>query len=625
MKSTTSFLFRSLCVAWTVLSLGAGTAAHAAPTYSIGGSVSGLAPGKSVTLRNNKDDRNTVEMRANGAFVLPKRQPQGSSYSVWVRNQPDGQTCVMSNSMGDVRRFNVTSIRVVCTNDSNTHPSPTPAPTPVPTPTPTRVPTPTPTPIPTPTPTPTPIPTPTPTPAPTSFSVGGTVSGLTSGKSVVLQNNGGNNQAVSANGGFAFSSKLVNGAGFAVSVLTQPIGMTCSVTNGTGTISGANIAQVNVSCSAAPATADKWKPGIYVKVEDWQLMSSREMDAIYKELETTPQIRGIKVIVLWGRYETKNLSTGAVTYNFNQIDAILTRLAAISKMTRDNGTDPHGKHLVLGFAWREFKKEQGASDVLPNDLRAGSTWGANTPWAHTRYEYLWAYKMNMKGGYNYAYNLKLWNPMLRGRIENFLAALATRVDKHANFNHMSTTESAPGQPVIPFGAGESEALQLEGQRAVVRMMRKYFVKSLVIPDLNYSHEHVAYMAGVLQKEGIGIGTSNINKREGLNRTSPADAPGVLTYFPKLSGKVALAPEIQGDDLVGYGDGTPGRPPYDYLYRRARDDLRANYLVIQRNVPYWHGNATLPSMLKFIRSIPNDATGAAGLDSTKPTALYPAAP
>ena len=84
--------------------------------------------------------------------------------------------------------------------------------------------------------------------APT-YSVGGTVSGLTG--SVVLQDNGADDLAVSANGTFTFSTALVPGTSYAVTVKTNPAGQSCTVTNGTGTINAANVANVTVTCNPA--------------------------------------------------------------------------------------------------------------------------------------------------------------------------------------------------------------------------------------------------------------------------------------------------------------------------------------------------------------------------------------
>ena len=81
--------------------------------------------------------------------------------------------------------------------------------------------------------------------APT-YTIGGTISGLTG--TVVLQNNGGDNYSTSTNGSFVFTTALNNSASYAVTVSTQPTGQSCTVTNGSGTVSSANITNVSVSC-----------------------------------------------------------------------------------------------------------------------------------------------------------------------------------------------------------------------------------------------------------------------------------------------------------------------------------------------------------------------------------------
>ncbi len=54
-----------------------------------------------------------------------------------------------------------------------------------------------------------------------SYTIGGTVTGLVGG-GLVLQNNGGDNLTVSANGAFTFPTSVSSGASYAVTVLTQP-------------------------------------------------------------------------------------------------------------------------------------------------------------------------------------------------------------------------------------------------------------------------------------------------------------------------------------------------------------------------------------------------------------------
>ncbi len=82
--------------------------------------------------------------------------------------------------------------------------------------------------------------------APT-YSIGGAVTGL-SNTGLVLQNNGGNDLTVTADGSFNFSSKLAGSATYSVSIQTQPRTQTCTVSNSGGTVATANITSVSITC-----------------------------------------------------------------------------------------------------------------------------------------------------------------------------------------------------------------------------------------------------------------------------------------------------------------------------------------------------------------------------------------
>lgn len=89
-----------------------------------------------------------------------------------------------------------------------------------------------------------------------AYTVGGTVSGL-SGTGLVLQNNGGDDLTVSANGAFTFASTFASGETYNVTVRTQPSNptQTCSVGNASGTIANADISNVAVTCSTVSAVS----------------------------------------------------------------------------------------------------------------------------------------------------------------------------------------------------------------------------------------------------------------------------------------------------------------------------------------------------------------------------------
>jgi hypothetical protein len=84
-----------------------------------------------------------------------------------------------------------------------------------------------------------------------AFSIGGTLSGLNSGETVVLQNNGGDNTPLNTDGSFTFPTPVLEGSSYNVTILLMPAGQVCSVTNGSGTAES-NVTNVQVSCSDGP-------------------------------------------------------------------------------------------------------------------------------------------------------------------------------------------------------------------------------------------------------------------------------------------------------------------------------------------------------------------------------------
>jgi len=88
-------------------------------------------------------------------------------------------------------------------------------------------------------------------PVSTTATVGGTVSGLTG--TVVVQNNGGDDLSISANGTFTFHTPVNKQSNYAVTIHQQPLGPTCQVANGSGAAM-ADVTNVTVTCTADPAT-----------------------------------------------------------------------------------------------------------------------------------------------------------------------------------------------------------------------------------------------------------------------------------------------------------------------------------------------------------------------------------
>ena len=164
----------------------------------LSGTISGLQ-GSGLVLQNNGGDNLTINANAT-SFTFAASVPSNNSYEVKVFTQPSNptQTCTVSNATGIAATTNIGDVAVTCSANS----------------------------------------------------IGGNVTGLV-GNGMVLQNNGGNNLTISGNGPFAFSAPIASGDSYAVTVLTQPIGpaQNCTVTNGSGGVSNANISNVSVSCA----------------------------------------------------------------------------------------------------------------------------------------------------------------------------------------------------------------------------------------------------------------------------------------------------------------------------------------------------------------------------------------
>ncbi|MEW8626539.1 MAG: hypothetical protein AB2551_12345 [Candidatus Thiodiazotropha sp.] len=80
-----------------------------------------------------------------------------------------------------------------------------------------------------------------------SFRIGGNVNGL-NGTGLVLQNNGGDDLNITADGEFSFATSVQDGGSYLVTIATQPGVQQCTVVNGNGAIDGAAVTDVLISC-----------------------------------------------------------------------------------------------------------------------------------------------------------------------------------------------------------------------------------------------------------------------------------------------------------------------------------------------------------------------------------------
>jgi hypothetical protein len=169
--------------------------------YVVGGTVSGLASGQQVTLYDNGAD--ALVIAANGAYRFPAPVAHGGSYAVTVNQQPTGQVCTVSNFAGTGVTADVGNVDIRCSA--------------------------------------------------ASYKIGGTLSGLGSGAQVTLYNNGGDPLTLTANGPFSFDAPIAWQSTYAATVGTQPVGQTCTVSDGSGAVTQ-DVSSVSVACGARRLT-----------------------------------------------------------------------------------------------------------------------------------------------------------------------------------------------------------------------------------------------------------------------------------------------------------------------------------------------------------------------------------
>jgi hypothetical protein len=85
---------------------------------------------------------------------------------------------------------------------------------------------------------------------PSTYHIGGTITGLTSDGLVLRNNDGDELTVVSGADHFTFATALASQAAYAVTIQTQPSGLTCHVNSATGSVGSADVTSVAIRCSS---------------------------------------------------------------------------------------------------------------------------------------------------------------------------------------------------------------------------------------------------------------------------------------------------------------------------------------------------------------------------------------
>ena len=286
--------------------------------FNVGGAVSGLS-GAGLVLQNNGG--NLTPVAASGNFTFSNSVGAGALYNVTVNTQPAGQTCTVTNGAGTASA-NVINVAVNCIN---------------------------------------------------TFTVGGNVSGL-AGTGLVLQNNGGDNLAIAASAAFTFATALPAGSAYGVTVLTQPSGSTCSVTNGTGTLT-ANVSNVVVTCVSSGPLAIVANGGVTNGVNGLSVYRANPSTGVLSFLNNANAGNSPYAVVLspngLNAYVSNQLGDSVSAYGIDSTTGVLTSLGArVSNNASGMAMDRLGRYIwVANYGWHTIQTlVTGAGGALTSSL-----------------------------------------------------------------------------------------------------------------------------------------------------------------------------------------------------------------------------------------------------------------
>lgn len=206
----------TLALSALTLVLAAGlTACGGNSSYTIGGHVAGLQYDGLVLTNNGGSDLAVKPLAPatdgsikNVSYAFPNKLDYGATYSVAVKSSPPHQTCIAYSGTADTAG-RLTTIDAVISCGLN------------------------------------------------SYTIGGKITGLSTEGLQLTNGSGGGTLTITTPTStdpvdFTFESAVTYNQTFGVTVLQQPTGQTCSVTNGAGVMADAAVTSIAVTCVNNP-------------------------------------------------------------------------------------------------------------------------------------------------------------------------------------------------------------------------------------------------------------------------------------------------------------------------------------------------------------------------------------
>lgn len=324
----------------------------------------------------------------------------------------------------------------------------------------------------------------------------------------------------------------------------------------------------------------KWHPGHYFLLMNFAKDNDTSLKEMYAEMDRTPILRGIQVRFLWAEIETAK-----GVYDFSKIDKLLSNLKTKKK------------RLVLQVQTKSFNPKW---KLIPDYLQAPIYNGGQ--FAFSTYG-----EVVHKG-----YNIKLWNTEVRRRLVALFRALGKRYNSEPYFEGIGMIETAFGEPLASENVTTTQMNSFYSNLLVVHQrMREFFPNTVTMQEVNYPREILETFVGGLKNMGTMLSSPDLRLEEkGL-------ITGIYPYYPELSGKVPVGPQVmQGNYVNTKSDLTGYQPTVHELLSFARDKLMSNYIFWTRDYDDYY----LKVLNMLNEPAQKDNIPAGGLRTSCPTAF-----
>lgn len=358
---------------------------------------------------------------------------------------------------------------------------------------------------------------------------------------------------------------------------------------------------VNAGVLTPGTVGVKWNPGHYLAIPGGvdESVDAYLIKEAYKEMNSNPGIVGLQLRFRWSDLEKER---GA--YDFKIIDDHL-------KMVSTTGNK--SKRIFIILDTKSFDAQKANREPLvPSYITSPNNVGLYEGGTFKYGSYIGNSLKDYHGD-----GIKFWNDNVRNRYAILIEELGKRYNSHTHFEGVCISETAMGVPLTPISAA-SEAKYFAALIHFNEKLRLVFPNTITSQLVNYPREILSDFTGKLKTMGSAIGGPDIFiEDKGLTTLGTMyTPPGAYTYYPKLSGTVAITPSVMSQNYTNTYMGSPTNriPSIRELLDFGRNNLKATHMFWTRDSGKYYQKA-----LNLIRNLTTANDPAVKLNSICPTA------